>query len=62
MIDDWRTFLNTEVALHDEKLIKLHERTGRPLGGDSFVEKLENMLNMKLKKDKPGPKPKERRN
>ena len=62
MIDDWRAFLNTEVALNDEKLIKLHERTGRPLGGDSFVERLEKTLNIKLKKDKPGPKPKEGHN
>jgi putative transposase len=58
MIDDWREFLNTEVGSHDEKLIKLHERTGRPLGEDSFVERLEKTLNIKLKKDKPGPKPK----
>jgi len=59
MIDGWKAFLSTELEVRDEKLIKLHERTGRPLGGDSFVEKLEKTLNMKLKKDKPGPKPKE---
>jgi len=54
--------LSAEMGLRDEKLIKLHERTGRPLGEDSFVEKLEKMLNIKLKKNKPGPKPKKRHN
>jgi len=58
MIDDWKAFLSADVEAHDEKLIKLHERTGRPLGADSFVEKLEKTLSIKLKKDKPGPKPK----
>lgn len=58
MIDNWKAFLSTEIDVHDQKLIKLHERTGRPLGGDSFVEKLEKALDIKLKKDKPGPKPK----
>ena len=62
MIDDWRAFLSVETGSRDEKLIKLHERTGRPLGEDSFVEKLEKILNIKLRKNKPGPKPKKRHN
>jgi len=36
------------------------ERTGRPLGENNFVEKLEKILNIKLRKNKPGPKPKKR--
>ncbi|MDD5644680.1 MAG: transposase [bacterium] len=62
MVDDWRSFLSTETGSNEEMLIKLHERTGRPLGEDSFVEKLEKMLNIKLRKNKPGPKPKRRHN
>ena len=62
MVDDWRAFLSREIGSSEEKLIKLHERTGRPLGEDSFVEKLEKMLNIKLRKNKPGPKPKKRHN
>jgi len=58
IVDDWKAFLSTEIEPRDRKLIKLHERTGRPLGGDSFVIKLEKTLNMKLRKNKPGPKSK----
>jgi putative transposase len=38
--------------------LKKHERTGRPLGEDGFVETLETVLNRKLKRRKPGPKKK----
>lgn len=62
MVEDWRAFLTVEIALSEEKLIKLHERTGRPLGENSFVKKLEKILNIKLMKSKPGPKPKKRYN
>jgi putative transposase len=62
MIDDWGVFLSAGIVACDEKLIKLHERTGRPLGEDSFMEKLEKMLNIKLRKNKPGPKPKQKYN
>jgi len=44
MIDDWRVFPSAETGAREEKLIKLHERTGRPLGEDSFVEKLKKCL------------------
>jgi len=37
-----------------------HERTGRPLGGEGFVTKLEALLNRVLKPKKPGRKPKKR--
>ena len=36
-----------------------HERTGRPMGGESFIEKAEELPGRKLKKKKPGPKPKD---
>jgi hypothetical protein len=38
-----------------EEALKLAERTGRPLGSDSFLLELENTLDRTLKK-KPGPK------
>ena len=62
MVDDRRAFLSREIGSSEEKLIKLHERTGRPLGEDSFAEKPEKMLNIKLRKNKPGPKPKKKHN
>jgi len=57
-IDNWQEFLNTEIGKQDEKLIRLHTRTGRPLGEDSFLDKLEGILNIRLRKKKPGPKTK----
>jgi len=33
-----------------------HERTGRPLGDESFIEFAEKLLDRDLKKKKPGPK------
>lgn len=59
MARDWELFLAG--ATEDEHLnvIKKHERTGRPLGAEDFVEKLESTLNRPLKPGKPGPKGKE---
>lgn len=55
MIGDWRTFLagSNEEQLND---IRKHERSGRPLGSEEFVESLEADLNRTLKPEKPGPK------
>jgi len=36
--------------------LEQHERTGRPLGDDGFIEKAERLLHRALKKKKPGPK------
>ena len=33
-----------------------HERTGRPLGDEGFIEKAERLLHRALKKKKPSPK------
>ena len=42
------------------ELFRKHERTGRPLGMDSFIEKMERLLGRKLKPEKPGPKKKDK--
>jgi len=34
--------------------MQLHERTGRPLGDRIFIEKLESLLNITLKKKRAG--------
>lgn len=56
MAGDWRLFLKGagEDTLINE--IRKHERTGRPLGRESFVEQLETTLERPLKRGKPGPK------
>ena len=33
-----------------------HESTGRPLGDEGFIERIERVLDRSLKKKKPGPK------
>jgi len=40
-----------------EKMRK-HEQTGRPLGSDNFVVKMERILDRILRPQKPGPKAK----
>ena len=55
IVGDWKTFLAdaNEEQLND---IRKHERSGRPLGSEGFVESLEADLNRTLKPEKPGPK------
>jgi putative transposase len=60
LIGNWKDFLNTALGDDDVRLFQLHERTGRPLGDNSFIEKLESLLKMKLKKKKSGRKRKEK--
>jgi putative transposase len=55
-VNGWQSFL----TLTDEEelaLLKKHERSGRPLGEVSFVERLEEELERLLRPAKRGPKP-----
>ena len=54
---DWKGFLQLSEKSEVE-LLHRHERTGRPLGEDGFVKKLENQLKRSLRPQKPGPKKK----
>ena len=55
LVPDWRSFLM--LTLSDEvDVMHRHERTGRPLGRNGFVEKLEVALDRILRRKKPGPK------
>jgi putative transposase len=54
----WKQFLSTDARDREIDILKKHERTGRPLGEDGFVETLETLLNRKLKRRKPGPRKK----
>ena len=55
LVGDWKLFL---AGVEEERLIDIrrHERSGRPLGTDGFVERLESSLSHTLKQEKPGPK------
>lgn len=57
MVDNWRELLSLS---EDEEisLFRRHERSGRPMGNDAFVERLEAGLDRMLRPLKRGPKPK----
>ncbi len=57
MAGNWRDFLNTAISQQEMEALRSHERTGRPIGNDKFMNKLEKMLERTLKRMKPGPKP-----
>ena len=56
--DDWKRFLLKTDSFDQMETFRKHERTGRPLGSDPFVQKLEQKLNRILKPQKPGRKAK----
>jgi putative transposase len=55
-ITDWRTTLGVPDDNH--QAIRQHTRTGRPLGSEPFIDRIEGLLGRSLKKRKPGPAPK----
>ena len=54
-IKDWRGYLKENMTGEDS--LRLHARTGRPLGSEEFKIKLEHLLGRALRKKKPGRKP-----
>jgi putative transposase len=56
----WRKFLSFDIKSTEIELFRKHERTGRPLGNDPFIKKMESLLDRKLKPQKPGPKKKDK--
>jgi putative transposase len=56
LIDDWHSYLTITAPEAERLKLRLHERTGRPLGDMGFVEQLEQNLNRTLKPQKRGPK------
>lgn len=55
MVGDWQQFLS-EADEEDAARIRGHERTGRALGDDSFLDTLENMLQRTVKPQRAGRK------
>jgi putative transposase len=49
-------FLSDDIGEHEIDCFRKHERTGRPMGEESFIDKLECYLDRTLKLQKPGPK------
>lgn len=53
---DWVELLLSTSSDEEHETLKSHERTGRPLGPETFVERLEKLTSRTLKRQKPGPK------
>jgi putative transposase len=62
MIGDWAAFLSSALPEEELRDIRHHTRTGRPLGDETFLGRLEGMVGRVLKPQKRGPKPKEKVN
>jgi len=56
MVANWREFLDSGIEADELELLRVHERTGRPLGDDDFISRLEEELARVLRRQKPGPK------
>lgn len=53
-VDDWSEFLSQGVDYIVGEKLQRHERTGRPLGSERFVMRLEGILDRILRSKKPG--------
>jgi len=53
---NWRRYLQASTSKSTLERLHKHSRTGRALGDDQFVEKLERLTNKVLKRGKSGPK------
>lgn len=56
-IEDWTGYLGEQEKPYMLEKIRMHAKTGRPLGSDAFVEKLESIAGRVLMPRKRGPKP-----
>jgi REP-associated tyrosine transposase len=55
-MSNWRTYLQSSGSESTLEKLHKHSRTGRPLGDDHFIEKLEQLTGLTLKLGKSGPK------
>ena len=58
-IPDWAAFLAGGMEEDDLEQIRKHSRTGRPLGSERFIARLERRLGRTLAPQKRGPKPRD---
>jgi len=55
-VKNWRAYLRKEENEAELKEIRDRIQTGRPFGGDDFIDQLEQALGREIKQKKPGPK------
>jgi putative transposase len=61
-VSDWRAFLNSGLTVEELQLLRQHERTGRPLRSEAFIQRMEEAVGRVLRRLKPGRKPGEKAN
>ena len=54
-VADWREYLAEAVDSTELRELRRHNRTGRPLGSDEFITRLEQTTGRDLRPKKPGP-------
>ncbi|MFQ5586315.1 MAG: transposase [Thermodesulfobacteriota bacterium] len=59
IVGDWRSFLSEDISELKANDLRRHEQTGRPLGSEQFISKIEEKLGRILHREKPGPKKKD---
>ena len=61
LVSDWGEFLAGELDGEEGERLRAHERTGRPLGSETFLERLERKLGRPLR-PQPGGRPRKGEN
>lgn len=54
-ISDWHRYLCDEVTTETLDTLRKHTRSGRPSGGNEFIEELEALTGLRLRRRLPGP-------
>jgi putative transposase len=54
IVHSWKEFVEIPALEVAAESIRMHERTGRPLGNDLFIDRLELEIGESLRKKKPG--------
>ena len=62
MFGKWDDFLSRGLSDEEVEKFRCHEQTGGPLGTDSFIARLGNVLGRILHKQKPGTKGSQKKN
>jgi hypothetical protein len=57
VVGDWREFLSEPEKAEEAAALRQRERTGRPLGSESFIVWLEGVVGRGLRPRKRGPEP-----
>ena len=58
--EEWREYVEEGIDEEEEGKIEVQTQTGKPLGEEGFISKIEKLTGLELTAKKPGPKPQSR--